>query len=203
MSKGGVSPSGRALRFVLWRLPLRATQLALARNSAAASEHGRYVLALAGFGFWVAVFWYAASWWHQATGMVVPLQVAGLLGLLLIWRIIGYLRRLWVNRHNLVSMAVTQQRQREMHQVITKTLPGQMQQWGQQVTARVGDGEGGFTVMGSLRREDETYQQVRRTRRDQLRQVRDMLPEEQRGMPLGDQFEPLIRWPWRRRRGPK
>jgi hypothetical protein len=197
MSNGGISPSGRLLRLVLWRLPLNASRYALARNSAAATEHGRYILALAGFGFWVTVFWFAASWWHEATGMVVPLQLAGLLGLLLLWRIIGYLRRLWVNRRQLVGMAVNQQRQRQMFEMQAQVL-----RQVRQMAASVPRPDGGVDVLGMFKTTpDPITAEHRRMRAEQARQVRDMLPEGQRP-PFGDRNEPLIsvpRWLWKRR----
>jgi hypothetical protein len=148
VSKGGVSPSGRALRFVLWRLPLGATKFSIARNTAAVTEEGRRILALIGFGAWVAVFWYVASFLHAAVGLLWPRQLAGLFGLLLIWRIIGLARRWWAHRRNLASMARNAQIQRETFKILT-ALPGQIQQLARQAPG------GGIDMFGAIRRQPQ------------------------------------------------
>jgi hypothetical protein len=59
-------------------------------------------------------------------------------------------------------------------------------------------------MFGSMRREDDIAAEQRRVRQHQTDQVRDMLPPDQRDLPLGDQPEPLLRMPrWMRRRGPR
>jgi hypothetical protein len=200
MSKGGISPSGRALRFWLWRLPLGVTRYSVARNTAAATEEGRRMLALAGFGLWVAAFWFVADWLHKATGMVVPLQLAGLFGLLLIWRIIGLLRRWWVHRRNLKDIAVSQQRQRQMYQMQTEAISQLRQLAARSLPSRP---DGGVDVLGPFRdRPDPIRAEQQQTRREQAEEIRGQLPEESRGIPLGDRPEPLIPMPrWLRRRG--
>jgi phosphate/sulfate permease len=195
MSKGGISPSGRFLRWALWRLPLGATKLSIARNTAAASEEGRRVMALIGFGAWVAVFWYVAWWLYSATGVIVPLQLAGLFGLLLIWRIVGLLRRWWVHRHNLQNMARNAQIQRETYKILT-ALPGQIQQ-----LARGAPGGMAFTMPNLLRHHDPDHEAQQQAARQQAEESRGWLPQEIRDdMPLGAEFEPTFRWPRFRRR---
>jgi hypothetical protein len=164
MAKGGASYSGRALRFVLWDLPLRVTRYSIARNTAAATEEGQRLLALVGFGAWVAVFWYLAWLLRDWFGMVVPLQVAGLFGLLLVWRIVGHGRRLWKHRHNLTNMAVSIKRQREIHQVITQ-LPEQMYQ---SLLAA-------YQAGGEMRDYGPAYAQTRQMERDQAEAVREQV----------------------------
>lgn len=200
MSKGGISPSGRALRFWLWRLPLGATRYSLARNTAAATEEGRRVMALAGFGAWVAAFWWVANFLHKTVGMVVPLQLAGLFGLLLIWRIIGLLRRWWVNRRQLVSAAVSLQRQRQMYQMQAQALD-QLRRL-PAALSRGGDGGGGVDVLGKFRGPaDPVTQERQRIAGEQQAEVRSQLPEDVREtMPLGDRYEPMVKAPrWMRR----
>jgi hypothetical protein len=186
MAKGGISPSGRVLRFVAWRLPLGATRYSVARNMAVVSEEGRRWLALAGFGLWVAVFWYFASFLHNWLGVVLPLQLAGLFGLLLIWRIVGHLRRLWVHRHNLKNQAVGLQRQRQMYEMQAQALDLLRQ------GARQALPGGGFTVPGMLRRDDPVRDEHERMAREQAEQVRQWTGGD---VPTGDKFEPLITWP--------
>jgi hypothetical protein len=194
----GVSPSGRALRFVLWRLPLGVTRYSMARNTAVMTEEGRRVLALAAFGLWVAVFWYAATALHSWLGVVVPLQLAGLFGLLLIWRIVGHLRRWWVQRHNLKNQAVSMQRQRQMYEMQAQAL-GYVQQLARQAIPG-----GTFTMLGSMRQHDPVHEQARQQAATDAELARSWLPEESRDMPLGDRFEPMVRPPrWMRRRWEK
>lgn len=195
MANGGISPSGRILRWWLVRLPVGATRLAIARNTAAATEEGRRVMALAAFGFWVAGFWFAAGWLYRTTGVVAPLQIASLLGLLLIWRIIGLLRRWWVHRHNLPAIAISTKRQREIYEMQTQALELLRQ------GARNAIPGGTFTMMGSMRHHDPTADEHARMAREQAAESRSWLPEEHQDMPLGDKFEPTFRWPWKRKRG--
>jgi hypothetical protein len=198
MANGGISPSGRILRWWLVRLPVGATRLAVARNTAAATEEGRRVMALAAFGFWVAVFWFAAGWLYRTIGVVVPLQIASLLGLLLIWRIIGLLRRWWVHRHNLPAMAVSVKRQREIYEMQEQALELLRQGVRQAIPG------GGYTVPGGFRHHDPVAaEQDRMTQEAQAyvrRQDDDVnLLGPQADMPMGDKFEPTFRWLWRRR----
>jgi hypothetical protein len=201
MSKGGISPT-RMVKGLLVDLPVRAARISLARNTAAATEEGQRLLALVGFGIWVTVFWLVAGWLHQATGMVAPLQIAGLFGLLLIWRIVGLLRRWWVNRRNLTGMAVSLQRQRQMYQMQAEALD-QLRKIAAGAGRQVS--EGGVDVLGIFRGPPHPAQaEQERTRREQARQVRDMLGDEHRDMPLGDRAEPVIPMPrWLRRRRPR
>jgi hypothetical protein len=198
VSKGGISPSGRALRAVLWRLPLGATKFSIARNTAAATEEGRRIMALIGFGAWVAVFWYVASFLHAAVGLLWSLQLAGLFGLLLIWRIIGLARRWWAHRRNLASMARNAQIQREIYQAVTQ-FPDLMRQYARQAAPG-----GGHTMPNLLRHHDPEYETQRQEAREQADRSRSWLPVEQQDMPLGDRHDPVFPMPkWMRRRRPK
>ncbi|HJU00244.1 MAG TPA: hypothetical protein VJ966_03455, partial [Actinomycetes bacterium] len=190
MGKGGISPSGRALRYIVWRLPLGMTKFSIARNVAVLTEEGRRWLALAGFGLWVGVFWWAASLLHDWLGLLVPLQLAAFFGVLLIWRIVGNLRRLWAHRRNLTSMARNAQIQREMYQVLT-ALPGQIQTLARSVPVPGGT----FTMRGSMRHHDPAADQEAALARQQAEQARSWLPPEHADMPLGDRFEPIFRLP--------
>lgn len=194
MAKGGISPSGRVLRFVAWRLPLGVTRYSVARNMAVVNEEGRRWLALAGFGLWTAGFWYFATFLHNWLGMVVPLQLAGLFGLLLIWRVIGHLRRLWAQRHSLKNQAVSLQRQRQMFEMQAQTLDYLRRLPGQALPG------GAFTMLGMKRETDPVGEETRRVAREQADQVRGWLGDEQADVPLGDRFEPLFRRPRFRRR---
>lgn len=193
-----VPASGRALRFVLWRLPRDVTRYSWARNTAVMTEEGRRILALAAFGAWVVVFWYAATVLHNWLGMVVPLQLAGLFGLLLVWRIIGHLRRWWVQRHNLKNQAVSMQRTRQMYQMQEQALDLLRQ------GARQAISGGGHTVAGMLRHHDPHYEEHLQQAQQDAETARSWLPDPDRGIPLGDRFtSPLDKMPrWMRRRGP-
>jgi hypothetical protein len=84
---------------------------------------------------------------------------------------------------------------REMYATVHE-LRGDVRQGLQQVAQSVASrGEGGFTVLGSLRQADPVTQETRRTRRRQADQVRSWLPEESRDVPLGQEFEPLLPMP--------
>jgi hypothetical protein len=201
MARGGMSASGRVLRWWLWKLPVGATKYSIAKNTAVMTEEGRRWLALLAFGFWAFLFWRFAQFLHGWLGVVVPLRLAALFGLLLIWRIVGHLRRLWVHRRHLSSMARNAQVQRQTYEILT-ALPGQIQQLARNGITRDG---GGFTMFGSMRQDDPGDGDDRRQRVLNRQQVLDMLPEGQRDLPLGDEFEPVVRMPkWmRRRRKPK
>jgi hypothetical protein len=198
MPRASTSYSGRALRFMLWRLPLGVTRYSVARNTAVITEEGRRWLALAGFGAWVAAFWWLALWLHRTAGLLVPLQVASLLGLLLIWRIVGHLRRLWVHRRNLTNMAVSVQRQRQMYQMQEQALDLLRQGASRAIPAGRT-----FTMGGVMRHHDPAADEHARIAREQATQARGWLPPEHRDVPLGDRFEPILRLPkWLRRPKP-
>jgi hypothetical protein len=194
MASGGISPSGKVLRWWVWRLPKGVATYSWNRNLAAATEEGRRVLALAAFGLWVAGFWFAAGWLYRATGVMVPLQIASLMGLLLIWRIVGLGRRWWKLRGNLTAQAVSVQRQREMYEMQRQAL-AYLRGLPRQALP-----DGGLTIMRSSTHDDPTSDEARRVNAEQQRYARDILGDDQQDIPLGDRFEPIIRLPRFRRR---
>jgi hypothetical protein len=197
MARGGVSSSGRALRFVLWRAPMGTARYVMARNMALASEEGRRWLTLAGVLFWVWVIWMVAGW----SGVRGFQELAALLWLLWFWRLFANLRRVWVNRHNLKGQARALQYQRAMYEMQTQAL-GQLQRLAAGAGRRAS--EGGVDVLGRFRGQPHPAQaEQERMAREEVRQVRDMLPDEHRDMALGDRLEPVIPKPrWLRRRRP-
>ena len=194
---GGIPLSGRALRFVLWRAPVGAARYAMARNMALTTEEGRRWLILGGTLFWVWVIWQVAGY----SGVQGFQEAAAFLWLLWFWRFFVNLRRVWVNRRNLKGQARGLQYQRQMYQMQAEAL-SQMRKIaagaGRQVT------EGGVDVLGRFRGQPHPAEAERqRISREEARQIRDMLPDEHRDMPQGDQFEPVIPMPrWLRRRRP-
>lgn len=191
MANGGISPSGRALRFLLWRAPTGAARYAMARNMALATEEGRRWLILGGTLFWVWVIWQVAGW----SGIQGFQEFAAFLWLLWWWRLFVNLRRTWAHRRNLKAMAVGTQRQRQMYEMQTQAL-SMIRQYARQAIPSGGT----FTMMGSMRHHDPTDTEARRISAEQQRYARDILGDDQQGTPLGDRFEPIIRLPRFRRR---
>jgi hypothetical protein len=199
MAYSGVPPSGRFLRWLLWRLPVGATRYAIARNMALATEEGRRWMILAAFGVWVWVAWKVAGW----TGSQGARQFAAFLTLYWFWRFFANCRRVWAQRRSLKAQAVSLQRQREMYQMQEKALALM-----QQGVGRLPSPGGTLTtMMGSARHHDPVAEEYRRMAAeqgfkvpDQAAEVRSWLPDEHRDLPLGDRFEPTFRLPRFRRR---
>lgn len=195
MAKSGdIQWSGRALRYVFWRAPKRAAEYTAAGFLATGQEVGRRWLSIAGLGLWLWLLWRVAAW----TGIQGAQEFTSFLLLLWIWRLLVLLR--WTIRLR-VEAARVRAFQRQQFQAIQQ-LPGQLRQMAAGLP-RPG-GEGGIDVLGRFRTTHPMDAEAQRVRREQARQVRDMLPEESKDIPLGDQFEPVIRMPrWLRRRGPR
>lgn len=195
MSKGGITPTGRLLRFVFWRAPLRATQYTVAGYMATVQQAGGRWIAWAGLGAWVWFLW----WLSGVFGIQGMREFVGFLLLLWLWRGIALLR--WT-----ISLRIEAARarafQRQQFQMLQQ-LPGQMQKAVAGVAGRAS--EGGTDVLNLFRGPpDPITAEQRQTHRRQVEQVREWLPEESKGIPLGDRPEPLVRMPrWLRRRGPQ
>jgi hypothetical protein len=195
MARTGITPTGRLLRFVLWRAPLRATQYTVAGYMATVQQAGSRWIAWGGLGLWVWGLWWLAG----ALGIQGMREFVGFLLLLWLWRGIVLLR--WTI-HLRMEAARVRAFQRQQFQMIQQ-LPGQLRQMAAGLP-RPG-GEGGIDVLNFLRTQpDPAYAEQQRTRHEQARQVRDWLPEESRDIPLGERPEPLVKMPrWMRRRGPR
>jgi hypothetical protein len=194
MAGGGISPSGRALRFLLWRAPVRAASYTAAGFVATTTEVGRRWITIAGLGLWV---WFL-RWLAVRSGVVGFRQVTAFLLLLWFWRLFVLVR--WTIGLR-VAAARARAMQREIYQTVTEKLPNQMQQWGRQAAAQIPGGT--FTMRGSMRHDDPAADEHARMAREQAEESRGWLPEEHRDMPLGDRFEPVFRLPKWLRRGPK
>jgi len=145
----------------------------------------------------VWVIWVVAGW----SGIQGFQEFAALLWLLWFWRLFVNLRRVWINRHNLKGQARSLQYQRKMYEMQAQAL-SQVRR----IAAGAGRqiSEGGVDVLGIFRGQPHPAQaEQERIRRQEVRQVREMLPDEHRDMTIGDQFEPVIPMPrWLRRRRP-
>jgi hypothetical protein len=183
MASGGISPSGRALRFLLWRAPLRAASSTAAGFMATTQEVGRRWITMAGLGLWLW-FLYQVARWSQIQGFR---QLTAFLLLLWFWRLFVLIR--WTIGLR-VAAARARAMQREMYQTLQQ-LPGQMQQLARQAIPA----GGGFTVPGMLRQHDPVHDQARQIARDQAAETRSWLPPEDRDLPIGDKFEPIWRLP--------
>jgi hypothetical protein len=192
MANGDISWSGRALRAVLWRAPLWATKRTTAGYMATVEDVGRRGLAVAGFGLWVFGVWWLAGW----TGIQGFQEVAAFLVLVWFWRFFVFCRWVYKMRTAALRARAMQRKQAEL----LEKLAGQVQQWGRQAIPSGGS----FTVLGMTRQSDPGAEEVRRMAAHQARQGRDLLSDEDRDAPLGDQFEPVLRMPrWIRKRRPK
>jgi hypothetical protein len=193
MARSGITPTGRLLRFVFWRAPLRATQYTVAGYMATVQQAGSRWIAWGGLGAWVWFLWWLAG----ALGIQGMREFVGFLLLLWLWRGLVLLR--WTI-HLRMEAARVRAFQRQQFQMIQQ-LPGQIRQ----MAASVPRPDGGIDVLNVFGGQpDPVWAEQQRTRREQARQIRDQLPEESRGIPLGDRPEPLVRMPrWIRRKGPR
>lgn len=189
MANGGISWSGRALRFILWRAPLRAAQYTAAGYMATMQDVGRRGLAIAGFGFWVFLLWKLAHW-ADIQGLK---EVAAFLLLVWFWRFFVFVRWVYAMR---IAAARARAFQRQQIQLLQQ-LPGQLQQMARQALPTGGT----FTIMGSSRHDDPTADMAREAEAYVRRQDDEVnLLGPQGDMPLGDKFEPMFRLPRFRRR---
>jgi small-conductance mechanosensitive channel len=177
---GGISPSGRALRFVLWRAPLGAAKYTAAGYMATATEVGRRWIVMAGLGLWLWFCWRVA----MASGVQGFFEVMSFLLLLWFWRLFVLVR--WTIGLR-VAAARARAQQRQMLKALDQ-LPGQLQQLARQAIPQTG----GFTVPGMLRRDDPVRDEHERIARDQAAQTRRMVGDD---LPIGDRFEPIWRLP--------
>jgi hypothetical protein len=179
VSQGGISVSGRAMRWLFWRAPKSAVAYTIAGNMALVSDLGRR---------WLVFFVFGAYLWGMrwlATNLVPPLRtITALLLLLWFWHGINLVR--WT-LHARAQAARARAMQREMYQTLN-ALPGQLQQLARQAIPQTG----GFTVPGMLRRDDPVRDEHERMAREQAEQVRQWTGGD---VPTGDKFEPLITWP--------
>jgi hypothetical protein len=187
--RGGITPSGRFLRFVFWRAPMAATKYTVAGYMATFQDVGRRWGALAGFGLWVYGIWWLAG----QSGSVGFQQVAAFLLLVWFWRLFAVVR--WTYKLRVEAARARAIRRRELQ--LLEQLGGRVQQWGQAIPNAAG---GVFTMMGSARHHDPVRAEAERIAREQADEVRTWLPDEHRDLPLGDRFEPTFRLPRFRRR---
>ena len=188
MANGGISPSGRALRFVLWRAPMGAAKYTAAGFLATTQDVGRRWLSMAGLGLWVWVMYRVA----QASGIEGFRQFTAFLMLLWFWRLVVLVRWTYGLRVAASRARAAQRKQIELLQ----QLPGQIQQFARQAIPQ----GGGFTVLGMKRQHDPVRDQLDEMAREQADQVRQWTGNE---VPIGDKFEPLVAWPKFLRRGKK
>jgi hypothetical protein len=188
VAKGGISPSGRALRAVLWRAPRRAVDYTVAGYMATSQEVGRRWISMAGLGAWV---WF---WWWVSLGLGIQgfIEVTSFLVLLWFWRFVVLIK--WTIGLR-VAAARARAQQRQMLEVLTQ-LPGQLKQF-----ARSAVPGGTYSMPDLLRHHDPEYETQQQEARQQTDTSRGWLPKEIRDdMPLGAEFEPTFRWPRFRRR---
>jgi hypothetical protein len=196
MARGDLQWSGRAVRWLLWRAPKGAAKYTWDSNMALASDLGRR---------WIVLLVYGGFLWWVATPVaevVTPLRTpVVLLKLLWLWWAVSLAQWSWRARP---GTARNRQAMREMYQVVHE-IRGDVQQGLRQMAASVPRPDGGVDVLGMFKSApDPIAAEQARTRADQARQVRDMLPDDQRDLPLGDRAEPLVKMPrWLRRRGPR
>lgn len=196
MARGDIQWSGRAVRWLFWRAPKGAAKYAWDSNMALASDLGRRWIVLGVYGgfLWVA---------RQVAEVVTPLRtpVAVLILLWFFWAV-SLARWSWNARP---GAARNRQALREIYQSVHE-VRGDVRGFAQQVARGLpGRGGEGVDVLNLFRTQpDPVTAEQQRTRREQAEQVRGWLPEESRGIPLGDRPEPLVRMPrWMRRRGPR
>jgi hypothetical protein len=192
MSKGGISPSGRAARWLFWRVPRRATEYTVAGYMATAQEVGRRWITIVVFGLWL---WFLRWVAEHVVRTEATLAVTAVLLLLWFWRVVSLVQ--WT-----IDLKVAAARQRaatrELFQTVQQ-LPGQIQQ---AVASRTQGGS--YTMPNLLRHHDPEYETQRQAAREQADRSRAWLPSEQQDMPLGDRHDPVFPMPkWMRRRRPK
>lgn len=189
MSSGDIQWSGRAVRWLFWRAPKRAARYTWDSNLALASDLGRRWILFAVFG---AYLW-GLRW--LAVHLVPPLRsVSAILLLLWFWHGLNLIR--WTI-HARAASARARAVQREQYQIMQELRAD----FREVITNRIPGG--GHTVKGMLAQSDPEYEAQQRQAAEQADQVRTMLPPEDRNVPLGDRFEPLVRLPnWLRRRRP-
>jgi small-conductance mechanosensitive channel len=192
VAKGGdIQWSGRVLRAVLWRAPLRVTKYTVAGYMATSQEVGRRWIAMTGLGLWL---WFL---WRVALGLGVQgfIEFTSFLLLLWIWRFVVLVK--WTIGLR-VAAARARAQQRQMLEALNQ-LPGQIQQ---AVASRA---QGGSYAMPNLmRHHDPEYETQRQAAREQADRSRSWLPVEQQDMPLGDRHDPVFPMPkWMRKHKPK
>jgi small-conductance mechanosensitive channel len=171
VAKGGISLSGRALRAVLWRAPLRVTKYTVAGYMATSQEVGRRWISMTGLGLWL---WFL---WRVALGLGVQgfIEFTSFLLLLWIWRFVVLVK--WTIGLR-VAAARARAQQRQMLETLNQ-LPGQIQQ------AVANRAPGGIDMFGAIRRQPQGP-----ATREEAFQAGQPWTEPPPGM------EPLI--PWRR-----
>jgi hypothetical protein len=143
MSNGGISASGRVLRWVMWRAPKRAVAYTVASNMNLVSDMGRRWIV---WGVLGAYLW-GMRW--LAVHVVPPLRVVSAV-LLLLWFWHGINLVKWT-MHARATAARARAMQRQQFQMIEQ-LPGQIQQ---AVGAAASRAQGGIDMFGAIRRQPQ------------------------------------------------
>ena len=193
MANGDLQWSGRAVRWLVWRLPKSAARYTWDSNMALATDLGRRWATLAVYG----AFLWGLRW--VANNFIPPLRPwAAILVLLWFYWAVSLVRWSWNARP---GASRNRQAMREMYQTVHELRTDVREAIS---TAAQRAGGGTFTMMGSMRHHDPVADEHRRTSAEQQQWIRKRLPEEHQDMPLGDQFEPIVKLPrWMRRRKPQ
>lgn len=192
MANGDIQWSGRAVRWLVWRLPKSAAKYTWDSNMALATDLGRR---------WATLIVYGAFLWGLrwvAKYLIPPLWDWPIAVLILIWFYwaVSLARWSWNARP---GAARNRQAMREMYQTVHELRTDVREA----VTNAANRGGQTFTMLGSSRHHDPTGGEAHRINVEQQQYARDIVGDDQQNIPLGDRFEPAFRLPRfrRRRRG--
>lgn len=189
MANGDIQWSGRAVRWLVWRLPKSAAKYTWDSNMALASDLGRR---------WMTWLVYGGFLWglrKLIVPLIPPLRTPVAI-LILLWFYWGASLALWSWRAR-PGAARNRQAMREMYQTVHELRTDVREAI---TTAANRLPTGGVTMRGSMRHHDPTADEHARMARDASTYIRRQDDEvnllgPQGSMPIGDKFEPLISWP--------
>jgi hypothetical protein len=195
MAGGDIQWSGRAVRWLFWRLPKSAAKYTWDSNMALASDLGRRVMTLLVYG---GFLWGLREF---VVPLVPPLRTpVAVLILVWFWWAVSLARWMWNARP---GAARNRQAMREMYQTVHE-MRADVREAISTAANRIPQG-GTFTMLGMKKHTDPATEEIRRAGREQAEFLRDpeVLGPGADDVPLGDSFEPLFRFPRRPGRKPK